>query len=213
MSLFDDKVKKQLTELFSKLKNNVSVVYFTQEIECSLCADNHAFLEEITGLSDKLSLTVYDFQKEKELADRYQVDKIPATVLLDSDKNDTGIKFYGIPAGYEINSFVKALTEVSGDREELPAEIHSRIAQIDKDVHLQVFVTLTCPYCPGAVMVAHRLALENKRIKADMVESSAFQHLALKYDISSVPKTIINEKHEIMGAQPIDAFLDEIEKL
>ncbi|HMB19739.1 MAG TPA: thioredoxin family protein, partial [Spirochaetota bacterium] len=64
-----------------------------------------------------------------------------------------------------------------------------------------------------AVATAHRIALENPKIKADMVESSTFQHLAIKYNVSSVPKIVINETHEIIGAQPVSVFLEEIEKL
>ena len=57
------------------------------------------------------------------------------------------------------------------------------------------------------------LELENERIKADMVESSTFNYLAIKYQVSSVPKVIINEEHELLGAQPITEFLNIIEKL
>jgi alkyl hydroperoxide reductase subunit AhpF len=86
---------------------------------------------------------------------------VPAVVMLDQDGNDTNIRFFGIPGGYEINSFLGALLEVSGERQELPADILKRIQKIDKDIHIQVFVTLSCPHCPGAVITAHRLALEN----------------------------------------------------
>ena len=138
---------------------------------------------------------------------------IPAIVVLDRNNKDNGIKFYGVPGGYEINSFLGSLLESSNKKEELPADIAKRIAEIDKDIHIQVFVTLSCPYCPGAVSTAHRLALESDRVRADMVESSTFQHLAIKYNISSVPKIIINETHEIVGAQPISEFLNIIEKI
>jgi predicted DsbA family dithiol-disulfide isomerase len=46
-----------------------------------------------------------------------------------------------------------------------------------------------------------------------MVESSTFQHIAIKHDVSSVPKVIINDKEAFVGAQPIGDFLDHIEKL
>jgi len=46
-----------------------------------------------------------------------------------------------------------------------------------------------------------------------MVESSTFQHLAIKYNVSSVPKIIINETNELVGARPVADFLNVIEKL
>ncbi len=143
MSLFDDKVKEQLQNLLSALKDNVNIIYFTQEFECHACNDSRTFLEEISELSDKLMLTIFDFQKDKAEADRYQIDKIPAIVIVDNNNNDTGIRFFGVPAGYEINSFISSLVEVSGARKDLPPEIAARISKINKDIHIQVFVTLT----------------------------------------------------------------------
>ena len=143
MALFDEKVSSQLKGVLKGLKNTVNVVYFTQEFECGTCRDTHSFVQELCGLSDKLKLTVFDFVKDRAKADYYKVDKIPAIVLLDNKDEDTGIRFYGIPGGYEINSFMKSLMEVSGEKESLPEPLLKRIAAINRDVHLQVFVSLS----------------------------------------------------------------------
>ena len=195
------------------MKDSVNISFFTQEFECQACGDTRTFLEEFSTLSDKIKLSVYDFVKDKAVADRFGVDKVPAIVINDKDDNDRGIKFYGLPGGYEINSFVISLLEVSGNIEPLKDDIASRIRAITKDVHIQVYVTLTCPYCPAAVATAHRLAVENKKIKADMVDAGIFPHLTQKYQVSGVPRIIINENHSMVGAQPIEKFLDVIEKL
>lgn len=142
MALFDEKVSSQLKGILRGLKNKVNVVYFTQEFECGPCHDTHAFVQEFCELSDKLHLTVFDFVRDKDKADYYKVDKIPAIVLLDEKDEDTRIKFYGIPGGYEINSFLQALMEVSGVLEPIPAPLFKRITAINRDVHLQVFVSL-----------------------------------------------------------------------
>ncbi len=213
MPLFEEKVKTQLAQILSKLSERVNLLYFTQELECGTCKDTHAFLDEIIALSDKLGLTIFDFVKDKEKADYYKVERIPAILFLDSKNNDTGIRFYGMPAGYEINSFIQSLMEVSGVRQPLPEPLATRIANIAKDIHIQVFVSLTCPYCPNAVSAAHRLALESTRVTADMVDTTLFPQLAVKYTVSAVPKIIINESHELIGAQPIEKLLDVIEKI
>lgn len=212
MALFDEKVSSQLKGILGGLKGKVNILYFTQEIECNACRDTHAFVNEISGFSDNLHLTVFDFVRDSEKAAYYKVDKIPAIVLLDAKDEDTGIRFYGLPGGYEINSFLQALMEVSGVKEPIPDPVMKRIAAISKDVHIQVFVTLSCPYCPAAVSAAHRLALENKNIRADMVESSTFVPLAVKHDVQSVPKIIINDTITLTGAQPLEKLLETIEK-
>jgi alkyl hydroperoxide reductase subunit AhpF len=75
-------------------------------------------------------------------------------------------------------------------------------------VHFQVFVTRTCPYCPGAVRLAHRMAMENDLIRADMVEANEFPELSNRYSVMSVPRTVINEDHYFVGVLPEAAFLE-----
>lgn len=213
MPMFDDDTKNKLKEILEEMINDVNVVYFTQEYECETCKDTRIFLEEFSLLSNKIKLNIYDFEKDNDKANAMEIDKIPAIALLDSENIDLGVRFYGLPGGYEINSFMRGLLEVSGKKDELSKEILNRISTIEKDIHIMVFVTLACPYCANAVINAHRLAIESDKIKADMVESSTFPHLAIKYSVSGVPKIIINEKKEMLGAQPIEKFLAAIESI
>ena len=213
MAIFNEDAQKQLKEMLKSVKEPIQVIFFTQEFECSSCRDTHMFLEEICTLSEKLTLTVYDLIKDKSQADKYNIDRIPAILVLPDNRQANGIRFYGPPGGYEINSFIKALQEVSGNSEELSEALLKRIKAIEKTIHIQVFITSSCPYCPGAVISAHRIALENPNVTTDMVEASTFPHLANKYRVTGVPKIVINETHELMGAQPLTAFLDTIEKI
>lgn len=213
MALFDVKIQQQLKDILKNMKDEVHIINFTQEIECPMCRETRQFAEEIGSLSDKLKVKVYNFVTDKEMSEKYRIDKIPAIVLLDKDEEDHGVRFFGLPGGYEINSFLGAIIELSGVRETLPEDVMKRIASVDKDVHIQVFVGLGCPHCPAAVSAAHRLAMENSSIKADMVDASNFVPLAQKYNVSGVPKIVINDKFELMGAHPVSSFLDVIEKL
>ncbi len=212
MALFDEKVTEQLKQLLEGLKNPVELIYFTQEIECGACKDGHDFVKEFSKLSDKINLTSYDFKNDEDEVSQYGIQQIPAIVVTGPGE-DSGIRFYGIPGGYEINSFISAIMDVSGAGQELPREITDRIRNIDKDIHLQVLVSLSCPHCPAAVSAAHKMAAENPKIRADMIDTALFPHLAVKYEVQGVPKTVINEKAEVMGAQPIQAFLDAAEKV
>lgn len=191
----------------------VKILYFTQEMECDSCSQAHEFVTEVTDLNDKLSLEAYDFVEDEEQAQALGIDQIPAITLLTKDGEQTGIKFYGLPGGYEINSFLSSLVEVSGNREMLDEKLQARIDNIAKEINIKVFVTLSCPYCPNAVINAHRLALENENITGEMIESSTFPHLANKYNVTGVPKIIINDKEELTGAQPLEKILDAIENL
>jgi glutaredoxin-like protein len=202
-------VRRLKTDLAKMLVNPVKVTVFTQEIECDYCKETRELVDEISSLTDKIKLQVLDFIKDKEKAREYGVDKVPAIVIEGSKKSR--VKFYGVPAGYEFNTLIKDIVQASRGETELTPETKRRLTGIQKPVHLKVFVTPTCPYCPGMVSLAHQFAMENENITADMIEISEFPQLGIKYNVSGVPKTVINESVEVLGMQPEQEFVRQIE--
>jgi len=212
MGLIKDEQQKQLKELFKKLKNNVKLVYFTQEMECPFCKEARELLEDISSLSDgKVSLDVYDFVNDKDKVEKYKIDKIPATVV--EGEKDYGIRFYGIPAGYEFTSLISSIMAVSNKDSALSDETKETLKKLKDPVLIQVFITLTCPYCPKAVEMAHKLAMESDLITAEMVESSEFPTLVQKYNVMSVPRIVINDKVDFEGALPEKDFVENLMKV
>lgn len=209
-------------KFYEEMEENVTLHFFTQESsrlivpdhlkgqECHFCKETKALLEEVSSLSEKIELVTYDFVADKEKTNEFGIDKIPATVIL--GKKDYGIRFFGIPSGYEYTSLIEAIIDVSKEKTTLSQETKDAIKKIDKDIHIQVFVTPSCPYCTIAVRLGHQFALESPRIKADMVESTEFPHLAQKYNVMGVPKTVINETISVDGAMPEESFLENVLK-
>ncbi len=211
MGLRKKKQEKQLREKFEKLNRDVKLIVFTQEMECQFCEQTRELMEDIAALSDKITLEVYDFVADKDEVEKYKIDKIPATVI--EGEKDYGIRFYGIPAGYEFVSLVDAIEVVSTGDSGLSDETRAALRQLKDDVHIQVFITLTCPYCPQAVEMAHKLAMESDLVTADMVESAEFPHLNQKYNVMAVPKTIVNEDIQFEGALPEKEFVKNVLKV
>ncbi len=202
--------KKLVAEVFKGLKNPVKLINFTQELECQFCRETRQVLTELAQLSDKISLEVYNFQLDKEKVEKYQVDKIPATVI--EGEKDYGIRFYGGPFGYEFATLLMDIVDVSKGETDLKPETKEGLKKIDRKVHLQVFASPTCPFCPRAVSLAHKFAMESDFITADMIEAVEFPHLVNKYGVMGVPKTIINETDSIDGAVSEEIILSEIMK-
>lgn len=209
-AIIDEQTRKELTKILGKLKAPVKILYFTQEMACPLCREQNEVLKELLSLSKKLSLEVYDFVKDSRIALKYNIDKIPATVVM--GERDYNLRFFGLTAGYEFSSLMEAILMISEGKSGLPRGLETLIAQIDEDVHIQVMVTLTCPYCPQAVHVAHQMAFVNEKIRADMVEASEFPTLSQRYEVAGVPRVIINELHSFEGALPAEAFYLQILK-
>jgi len=206
----DENLKTELQKHLSPLNKNVKILFFTQELECMYCKETKQLVEELVQVSDKLELEIKNFVIDKEDVEKYGVDKVPAIILLDENGNDYGIKFYGIPSGYEFTSLLEDILILGTEETGLSEEITNQIKSITEPVHLQVFVTPTCPYCPRAVVAAHKFAYINPNIKADMIEATEFPNLSNKYNVRGVPRTVINETEFIEGAAPEEMVLDKI---
>jgi len=204
VALLKEEDRNHLIEEFKSLATPVKIVVFTQAVECQYCKETRMIGEELAALSDKISLEVYDFEKDKEIAETYNIDKIPATIIMAGGEQprDYGIRYFGIPSGYEFSSLIEDIMMVSSGESGLSAATKDILSTLEKPVHLQVFVTPTCPYCPQAVLLAHKLAFESDKVKADMVEAIEFPHLSMKYQVQGVPRTVINETVHQEGAAP-----------
>ena len=204
----NEELKNQIKERFKDLKDDVKLVVFTQQSECQHCEENQELAKEVGELSDKISVTVLDFQSDKEQVKKYGIDKVPAMAII--GKTDYGIRLYGIPTGYDFVSFIDGIRIVSTGETQLTTEDNAYLINLDKDTHLQVFVSPNCPHCPSATIVAQQMAIVSKNVKADMIDSSQFPHLAKKYNVKGVPHTVINETSHQEGAAPIPMIIAKI---
>jgi glutaredoxin-like protein len=141
MGMLKEKDREKLTNVFKDIEKDVKIVMFTQELECPHCEMTRMMLEEVSGLSGKLSLEVHDFVAEADMAKKYGVDKIPATVLLGD--RDYGIRFYGVPAGYEFSVLIEDIMDVGKRNPGLSKEVMTELAKVDQPVHMQVLISPT----------------------------------------------------------------------
>ncbi|MEM2948111.1 MAG: thioredoxin family protein [Candidatus Anstonellales archaeon] len=211
MALLDDETKNQLRRMLSGLSGKVKLIFFKPSAGCTFCSQIEELLEEVASTSPILSAEMHVLENEKELAKKYKVDKAPAIII--EGKNKGLVRYFGIPSGYEFSSFIQDIMDASTGEIELPEDIKQRIRAIDFPLHIQVFVTPTCPYCPPMVKLAHDFAFLNPNVIADMVEAMEFRELAIAYRVQGVPKTIVNNKLELEGAYPADIFLKRVFEL
>lgn len=204
MSLLNDEIRTQLQDEFAGLTGQVKLVMFTQEMECQYCTETRNLAEEVAGLSDKIDVEIYDFVKDSEIVETYGIDKIPAMAIVKGgdEPKDYGIRLYGIPSGYEFSTLIEDIAMVSTGESGLDQETKDELAGLESPLHFQVFVTPTCPYCPPAVRLAHKMALESELVTGDMVEAIEFPHVSNKYQVMGVPRTVINEDFFLEGAAP-----------
>jgi glutaredoxin-like protein len=208
-ALIQQKEREFLAKEFgSKLVNDVRLVVFTQDMPCVFCKETVEVAKELAEISPKIKLEVYDFVKDQHKAKEFRIDKIPAMAVIGT--KDYGIRFYGIPSGYEFSSLVGDIIDVSKGESGLSQKTKDALRNLDQSVQIQVFVTPTCPYCPATVRLAHRLAIESDMIWADVIETNEFVPLAQKHAVMSVPKIVINDKFDLTGAIPEDLLVAHV---
>jgi glutaredoxin-like protein len=150
MSLLTENIEKQIRQIFEALEKPVKLVLFTtaetgdSDADCPMCNDTQQLIEEVAALSNKIFVEVLDFREDALAAEQYQVDKVPAIVVLGGEDNkDWGIRLYGIPSGHEFSSLIEDILMASTRKPELRAETMRTLDRLKEPVHIQVYVTPT----------------------------------------------------------------------
>ncbi len=142
MPMLTEDVAGQLKEEFANLANPVRLAVFSQALSDPGSEQVKRLVEEVAGLSDKLSVESYNFVLDTEKVASLGIARIPAIAVL-GETTDPGIRFYGMPSGYEFGSLIDAVLDVSKGESELSAETREALAALENPVHLQVFSTPT----------------------------------------------------------------------
>jgi glutaredoxin-like protein len=213
MALISTADQERLREELATMPRPVRLLFFTQTLDCETCAPTRQILDELPALSDRIRIDEINFVLEADTASQYGIDRVPAVVVLgegvSGDERDSKIRFLGMPAGYEFISLIKAIKLVGGGPSQLSEESRARVALVDKPMTMHVFTTPTCPHCPRAVNMALEMAWANPNITAYAVEVTEYPDLARRYHVTGVPKTVVDDRIEILGAIPEDDFVNQ----
>ena len=208
MPLLSEQDRAVVSGHLAAIKTPVTVLFFTQTIDApDTVLVARQVLDEVVSLNDQISLEEVNFVLDRDRAAQFGIDGIPAVALLRGGE-DTRIRFLGAPAGYEFMSLVEALILAGTGDSGLTAESKALIAEnVTGPTDILVFVTPSCPHCPRAVTLAHRMAVESSMIRATCVEATEFLDLAQRYRVTGVPKTVVNGTIEMLGALPEGVFV------
>jgi glutaredoxin-like protein len=186
----------------------VRLIFFEQSIGCDWCAPTRRTLEQIAREYEHVTLETLNLVLDKEQAARYGVDRVPA-VIIEAPGRDR-IRYYGAPLGNELPGFLDAIHMTSTGETGLSEDSRARLGTLAAPVRLQVFFTPTCVYCPQMIALANRAAIESPLVTTVAIDATEYPDLVRRYNVNGVPKTIINDAIELMGAAPEDDFITAI---
>jgi glutaredoxin-like protein len=203
----------------AELAAPVKIDFFTQrdvaldvpgKTPCPYCKPTGDMLRELAGLSDLISLRVHQFEDNPEEKKTFGVERVPGIVL--RGPGPGFFKYYGIPGGTEFPAFVETLVDLSRWEVLLSPESVKSLVELAADVSVKVFVTPTCPYCPGVARAATMIGMVSERVKTEVIEINEFADLADKYKVEAVPLTVINERVSVAGALPEQQLVEQVVK-
>jgi thioredoxin reductase (NADPH) len=203
--LIPDDARKMIAERLNSFRDHVNVEVYTKDGEQDeFNAVSVGLVTELAEISPKIVPKFFKIgdTRSKEMG----VERTP-TILIAPEKYK--IRYTGAPAGEEGRSFMQIIEQVSLGDSMFSQKVKARLAQLKEKRNIQVFVTPTCPYCPGEVLNAFGAAMARPDIiSAECVESMENVDLARKFNVGSVPHTVVNEVTISKGLQPEDRFVE-----
>jgi glutaredoxin-like protein len=208
MSLLNDETLQDVTKMLADMPEAVKVVVFTKPEDCDYCEQIVQLVMEVANTSEHVTMEVFDFTQDTEKATEYKIDKAPAIAIVSA--KDYGVRFFGLPSGYEFSTLLHGITTVSKGSADLDAATTAYLSELDQPVQIQVFVTPTCPYCPKSATTAFDMAVASDMVRGEVVESIEFRDLASEYNVMGVPLNVINGTERVEGAAPPTMIVNAI---
>ena len=186
----------------------VRIVFFEQSIGCDACAPTRRVLETIAEDNPDVELETLNLVLDKEKAAEYGVDRVPAIIVFSAGRDC--IRYYGAPLGNELPTLLQAISMAATGETGLGDHSRAQLKALSKPVALQVFFTPTCVYCPQMISLANQAAIESPLVSASAIDATEFPDLVRRYNVNGVPKMVINDTMELLGAAPEDDFINAI---
>ena len=200
-ALFDQDMIKQLNTVFSRMQDSLILELHLNNQEISRELEN--YVNELASLTDKITI-----QKAAS-----PMANAPCVKVLKSDGSETGMAFHGVPGGHEFQSFVLGLYNMAGPGQKIDEAVKTRVQNLDRDINMQILVSLSCTMCPELVVSAQRIASLNRHVKTEVFDLAHFPDLRAKYNVMSVPCYVINDGKPMFGKKNIEQLMDVFENL
>ncbi len=180
----------------------------SKSIGCETCAPTRRALEEIADGNEHITLETLNLVLDKDKAAEYGVDRVPALIIAAPGRDR--IRYYGAPLGNELPTMLDAVRMTATGETSLSEQSRAQLKTLAGPVHLQVFFTPSCMYCPQMISLANQAAIESAFVTTVAIDATEFPDLVQRYRVNGVPKTVINDSVELLGAAPEEDFITAI---
>jgi alkyl hydroperoxide reductase subunit AhpF len=141
MAILSAKDQAAVRAELAKLAGPVKLVIFSARLGSDSCAETEQLIREVAECSDQVSVEILNLHIDRERAQAYGVERVPAVIV--EGAKDYGVRFFGLPGGYEFSNLIDAMVAVSAGVPQLTAATLERLAALTTPLHIQVFATPT----------------------------------------------------------------------
>ncbi len=206
--ILSDADRAAISKALAAVVTPVTLMFFEQSIGCDACAPTRRLLEQIKELTDRITIETLNLVIDKDRAEQHGIDRVPAIVVSAPGRNR--IRFYGAPFGNELRSLVDAIRMTGTGETGLSEQSRAQLKTLATPVDVKVFFTPTCVYCPRMITLANEMAVDSPLVSATAIDATEFPDLVRRYNVNGVPKTVINDSIEILGAAPEEELVTAI---
>ena len=198
------------------LRRDVTVTLYTTSSggiiipgrECAACGPVQELLEEVVGLSPKLTLETVDYYTNQVDARASGISRIPGFTV--GRSGESRMRYFGMPTQRQLPVFAFALIQAAQRASQLKLETRRRVRRLQEDAHIQVFVTSDSEYCPNPALLAIAMAGESAKVTTDIIDVGTFPNLIDLHNIRGVPLTVINGRVTFTGEMDEDLLLKQV---
>ena len=159
-------------------------------------------MKEMDALTDKLKLETTS-----------EGEHLPFVELVREDGSSTGLAFHGVPGGHEFTSFVLGIYNAAGPGQQIDENDLKAVQAIDKDVKMQILISLSCTMCPDLVQAAQRMAAINEKVTSHVYDVGLFPDMRTQFKVMSVPCLVVNGQEVSFGKKKMPELLDYLKSV
>ena len=137
--MFDPKDEAEIIKRLSEMTYDVRLILFTQTLNCETCPETERLLKAVAALSERVKLEILNPVIDRDEAAKYNVTRVPAIII--EGERDYGIRYFGIPGGYEFASLLEGLVAAGKRQSGLSDASKQLIGKLTEPLNLKVFVT------------------------------------------------------------------------
>ncbi|TVO36212.1 alkyl hydroperoxide reductase subunit F [Vibrio algivorus] len=196
--MLEQAIKKQLEQYLANVKHDIQLVVSLDESKAA--QDILSLANEIAELSSFITVVRDDAASDRK----------PVMSVVNPEKG-TQLRFAGLPMGHEFTSLVLALLHSGGHPIKLENETIEQISHLDKNLDVEIFISLSCQNCPDVVQAFNMMSAINPNIRTTMIDGALFQDEVKNRDIMAVPSVFVNGELFGQGRMTLNEILAKVD--